>query len=420
MNCSELHGVVGVGPSVVWLTVLMLLWFVTLLLVAFLGGSARRRPLMFLFLFASGAATLTGYSVRRALDVTTGVPDGSILAGHVLAILAMVAALESAALLTGVTSATRRALRVGQSLLALDGILLVALFLAIPRSLDHPDFGCWQARSLVVLTYQLLYQGALATSLVVEIVLFRPRIRSVGAPLLRNALRMLIGGFVVGSAYVGVRVWYLFTHAFGLPYPLDGRFGFVPVVLLEAGLGMLGLAACIIGAHRLGRFIGRLSQYHRLRPLWELLSQIAPGHVLGVTRSRWADLVGVPGAQRRLYRRAIEIRDAQWELAGFVSPAMTECATTALRNVQRPPDEDLDLTLEALRLEIACRAKSAGLPHAGPPDSGSWSGGADLDSEARALLLIQRLRKDPWVQATAGAIVEGEGDVAASPTPERA
>src|SRR5512139_3945681 len=208
MICSDLHGDVGVGHSRVWLAILIGLWLVTLLLVALLGSSSRRRPLAFLFLFASGAATITGYGVRHALDTMTGIPDGSILAGHLLAVLALAAMLESVALLTGMTSDARRMLRAGQALLALDGALLVALFLVIPRRLDHPDFGCWHARSFVVLAYETLYQAALGTGLVVDVVLFRPRLRSVSKSLLRNALRMLIGGFVVGLAYVAVRVWY--------------------------------------------------------------------------------------------------------------------------------------------------------------------------------------------------------------------
>ena len=414
MICSELNGTVGVGPSTVWLAVLTVLWLVTLLLVAFFGGSSRRRPLALFFLFATGAATISGYGVRRALDAATGIPDVSILTGHVLGVLALVAMLESAALLTGVTSDTRRMLRAGQSLVVLDGVLLVALFLVIPRRLDHPDFGCWHARSYVVFTYELLYQAAFATGLIVDMVLFRPRLRSVGKPVFRNALRMLIGGFVVGLAYVAVRVWYLVTHVLGLPYPLDGRYGFVPVVLLEAGLGLFGLGALTIGVHRIGRFLGRLIRYHRLGPLWKLLAQAAPGHVLGASRSRWADLFDFTGAERRLYRRVIEIRDAQWELIGFSSPAMTDSAASALSNVRRPPGKDIDLTMEALRLEIARRAKAAGLPHGGPPDSAPWFGQADLDIEARALLHIQALRKDPWLQATAGAIVEGEGAAATS------
>jgi hypothetical protein len=79
----------------------------------------------------------------------------------------------------------------------------------------------------------------------------------------------------------------------------------------------------------------------------------------------------------------------------------------------RPPGEDRALTLEVLTLEIARQAKLAGLPRAGSQESGSWSGGADLDAEARVLLAVQRLRNDPWVAATAGSIVHGERGVAA-------
>src|SRR5690349_5524728 len=65
------------------------------------------------------------------------------------------------------------------------------------------------------------------------------------------------------------------------------------------------------------------------------------------------DLVRVRGVEGRLYRRTIEIRDAQWELAGFVSTAMAE----AVQDID-PGDQ-----AEALLLKVALRAKLAGLPH---------------------------------------------------------
>jgi len=76
----------------------------------------------------------------------------------------------------------------------------------------------------------------------------------------------------------------------------------------------------------------------------------------------------------------------------------------------RSPGDNAGLALEALILEIARRAKLAGLPHAGPQDNAQWSGDPDLDTEARALLAVQRLRDNTWVQTTAAFIVRAEHD----------
>ncbi|GAA2052381.1 hypothetical protein GCM10009839_69690 [Catenulispora yoronensis] len=408
MTCSEPVGEVGVGLSLVWLSILAVLWLVTLLLAAFPGRSPRRRPIALLFLFVSGAATLGGYGVRRWLDKATGLPDGAILAGHILGVAGVLTVLELVASLSRTTGAKQRILRTAQSLLLVDIILLVALFAAIPRQLDHPDFGCWHAQSVLVVSYEVLYQAALGTGLTVAIVLFRTRVRTVSKPLLRNASYMIISGFAVGLSYVAVRCLYLVTHAFALPYPFAGRFSFVPAVLLELMLGLFGLGTFILGFYRIGVFLRRLFRYHRLRPLWTLLDQAAPGYVLGPVRSTWADRLDIRGAEHRLYRRAIEIRDAQWELSKFSSPAMTERTIRETQNARHTPGHNAHLLSETLDLETARRAKLAGLPRTDTrpsQDSVTWSGGIDLDSESRALLAIQRLRQDPWVQETAEAIV---------------
>jgi hypothetical protein len=408
MICSKFSGEVG-GPSSTWLSILMVLWLITLVLVVFWDHSRRRRPLVVLFLFVSAAATLTGYDVRHTVDMATGIPDGSILAVHLLAMLGVVTMMEAATALTDrgdAGDAVRRRPSAGQALVVVDMICMAALFAVIPRRLDHPDFGCWQARSLIVVTYQLLYQAALGTGLVVAIATFRPHTRTAGKRLLRNALRLLTAGFVMGLAYVVVRCWFVVAHGLSLPYLLEGTP--YPAVILEISLVLVSLGVLIPVVYRTGLFLRRLVRYHRLRPVWVLLDQAAPGHVLGVVRAPLADLVALRGIERRLYRRAIEIRDAQWELAGFVSQPMAESAIAALRDAQPPPVGDVGLGLEALGLEVACRAKLAGLPCVNSQDSASWSGDADLDSETRGLLALQRLREDPWTQATAESIVHGE------------
>ncbi|MFJ9694030.1 MAB_1171c family putative transporter [Kitasatospora sp. NPDC101183] len=400
MTCSDPTGVAQAGPDPVWLAILAGLWFAALLLAARFARSPRRRPAALLLLFVSGAVTLTGYATRRSFDAATGVPDGAILAGHLLGVAAVAAVLELAAALTGATAPARRRLRTAQLLLAVGALGLVVLFVPVPRALDHPDFGCWESSSPLVVAYQLLYQACLATGLVVAGLLVRPRVRTVGTRLHRGALRMVVAGCLAGLAYVVVRCWYLLAYGFDLPYPLTGGLpGTVPVLLLESALVLFGVGLLAPAAYRATVFLRRLVRYHRLRPLWVLLGGAAPGHVLGPVHPRWADLLDLRGVERRLYRRTIEIRDAQWELAGYVSPAMAEAA------VGPPSSEDALLATEALHLELALRARSAGLPCTDAREAAAWTGGADLDAEAGALLALQRLRAEPWVQAAAGGVL---------------
>ncbi|MFE6049314.1 MAB_1171c family putative transporter [Kitasatospora sp. NPDC056446] len=410
MICSDLTGSIDAQPDPVWPAILAGLWLTALPAVARFSRSPRRRPAALLLLSVSGAATLSGYGMRRSLDAATGIPDGSILAGHLLGVAGVAAVLELAAALTGAGAPTRRGLRAAQLLLAVGAFSLTALFVPVPRELDHPDFGCWQASSPLVVTYELLYQACLATGLAVAGSLVRPRVRTAGTRLHRGALRLIVGGCATGLAYVAVRCWYLLAHGFALPYPLSGPYlGTVPVLLLESALALFGSGLLIPAAYRSAVFLRRLVRYHRLRPLWALLDRAAPGHVLGRARSPLAEVLDVRGIERKLYRRTIEIRDAQWELAGYVSPAMADAAATGLRATRRPPGTDTrpatEAVLEAVLLELALRAKPAGLPCTGAPESAPWTGEADLDTEARALLTLRRLRDDPWVRGAAESVL---------------
>jgi hypothetical protein len=87
---------------------------------------------------------------------------------------------------------------------------------------------------------------------------------------------------------------------------------------------------------------------------------------------------------------------------------MAEAAV--LRNAGMFPGGNVDVMMEALLLEIARRAKRAGLPHIDTSDAAHWSGGPDLDTEARALLALHRCRSDDPVQAAAESIVRDEGE----------
>lgn len=418
MPCSDLTGTVGANPNPVWIAILAAQWLVTLPLAATLGRSPRRRPIALLFLVVSAASTLTGYDIRRWADVTTGIPDLSIMVGDVLVVVAVLAILDLVAVMTRPDSTTRRRFLVAKVLLAGSALCLIALFCVIPRRLDHPDFGCWQPRSTFVIGYQLLFQACLGTGFLAAGMLVRPRVRTAGSRLIRAALRVLLVGLACGLAYVAQRCWYVIAHGFALPYPLEGpRYGIVPVVLLESALALTAIGALVPALYRTGLFLRRLTYHHRLRPLWTVLAEAAPENVLGEPLSPLADVLRVRGVEGRLYRRTIEIRDAQWELAGFVSPAMAEAATVALHEAGPRPEDDASLATQALLLEIARGAKLAKLPHAGAPDSAPWSGGADLDTEARTLLAVHRYRTDGRVQAIARSVIQDEHERMASATP---
>ncbi|MCS7480668.1 MAB_1171c family putative transporter [Umezawaea endophytica] len=403
MTCSDLTGTAGVAPSPLWIASIAVLWLVTLRLLVSKRRTPRRRSIAFTFLFVTLAATISGYSARRAFDAAIGVPDLSILVGHVFAVLAVVACLRLVVVVVEAGETGWRLLRGARWVLASALAGMAVLFVLIPRRADHFDFGCWEARSPLVVVYHLLFQVCLGTGFAAAVVLFGSRrLTAVGAWFKASAL-LIAAGCCFGVAYVGVRVWYVVAHGFDLPYPLEGPVrGLVPLVLLESTIVLLGVGALIPQALRVGGLVGRLVRFHRLRALWEALSDAAPGNVLGPVPTRLADLVSVVAIERRLYRRVIEIRDAQWELNGFVSAAMVE---DARRAVESHRAAEPDLALEALLLEVARQAKAGGLPHAGGDHVSSWSGEADLDEEARRLLVIQHVLAGPWAREASAAVM---------------
>ncbi|HWO60045.1 MAG TPA: MAB_1171c family putative transporter [Umezawaea sp.] len=403
MTCSDLTGTAGVAPSPLWIASIAVLWLVAVRLLVSKRRTPQRRAIAFTFLFVTLAATISGHSARRAFDAAIGIPDLSILVGHVFAVLAVVACLELLAVVAEAGETRRRLLRGARSVLASALAGMAVLFVLIPRQADHFDFGCWEARSPLVVVYQLLFQVCLATGFAAAVVLFGSRrLTAVGAWFKASAF-LIAAGCCFGVGYVGIRMWYVVAHGFDLPYPLEGPvYGLVPLVLLESTMVLLGVGALIPQAMRAGRLVGRLVRFHGLRSLWQTLSEAAPGNVLGPVPTRTADLLSVVAIERRLYRRVIEIRDAQWELNGFVSAAMVEDARRAVD--ESGPDEP-DLALEALLLEVARRAKEGGLPHAGGDHGSSWSGEADLDEEARRLLAIQRVFAGPWVREASARLM---------------
>jgi hypothetical protein len=403
MTCSDLTGTAGVAPSPTWIVSIAVLWLVTFRLLISKRRTPQRRAIAVTFLFVTLAATISGYSARRAFDTTVGIPDLSILVGHVFAVLAVMACLGLVAVVVEAGETNRRLLRGARSVLASALTGMAVLFVLIPRRADHFDFGCWEARSPLVVAYQLLFQVCLGTGFGAAVVLFGSRrLTAVGVWFKASAF-LIAAGCCFGVGYVGVRTWYVVAHGLDLPYPLEGPvYGLVPLVLLESTMVLLGVGALIPQAMRAGGWVGRLVRFHRLRTLWETLSDAAPGNVLGPVPTRLADLVSVVAVERRLYRRVIEVRDAQWELNGFVSASMVE---DARRAVDASRAAEPDLALEALLLEVARQAKRDGLPHAGGDHASSWSGEADLDEEARRLLAIQRVFAGPWVREVSARVM---------------
>jgi hypothetical protein len=97
--------------------------------------------------------------------------------------------------------------------------------------------------------------------------------------------------------------------------------------LLAAMLLLFAAGAALPALGGLQRWLAHYLALQRLRPLWASLVASVPHVVLGDPPGRVADLLTVRGVDLRLYRRIIEIRDAQWEL-GLAHAAPAEADTS--------------------------------------------------------------------------------------------
>lgn len=138
-------------------------------------------------------------------------------------------------------------------------------------------------------------------------------------------------------------------------------------------LALLGWTMPSFGP-RLGglrRWVANYRAYQRLRPLWWALYRAVPAIALTPPSSRLADLVPGRNLEYRLYRRVIEIRDAQLALR----PAG---GTAALQDVRHPSGTAPSAVEEARRLAAALEARRRPRPpHQGGPPAPVTVGGPD-------------------------------------------
>ena len=152
---------------------------------------------------------------------------------------------------------------------------------------------------------------------------------------------------------------------------------------------------------------------HRLYRLWHTLQLAVPDVVPGAPPSRMADVTNVLQVRLRLYRRVIEIRDAQSELATFVGESTISAAHAFVGR--------LGLTGESAEVAVEACWTAAGLRFKSERPVGSggtfaFAGNAavpDLDSDVESLLRVRSYYFSP-------AIPEFVGPLSAAERPGRA
>lgn len=376
--------------------VLSVMWLVVLWRLPGLWSTPQRRIGTIVLLAVTASATTLHLDIRPVVDRFVGVPDLTILLGHVLALVTIMATLELGALVIDADRARRSPLRRSQIALTVAMVCLCVLFPVLPRRFEQPDFGTSRGDDIKVFAYLTIFQVCLAIGMATGRSFLGTHWRSAQPGPLRTALKLLWLGSTLILGYVLGRSWAILTQGFGLDTPVDDVIRVTARYLLQGALLLAGVSGLIPLVHRLRRLARRQADYRRLRGLWTTLTLAAPATVLRPPPHPLVTLLSIRSTELLLYRRAVEIRDAQVELAGRVPAKLRDAIKTAL------PEGD-ELSLDACVLLIALELDHA---QATTSDSDvlSWSSAVDLDGEVASLVALASRIRDPVVTGVAAQV----------------
>ncbi|HEX8867033.1 MAG TPA: MAB_1171c family putative transporter, partial [Lentzea sp.] len=335
------------------------------------------------FLCFAVSSTIVVRQLRYAFDQFTGVPDLALMIGNLTGLAGIAFVLQFGLMAVG-TSA--RLVTAGRYVLAVAAPVMVAMFLLVPRRLDEPDFAYFHPDHPATIIYHLVDITVMCAGVVAGALLLYPLWRRRASGPLRVALFLLWLGCLSLIVYSGCRYWYVLWYGFGFVprftrYETYGQF---TEMALYLGMLLAVLGGLIQAGLSTARWLRRWRGYRQLGPLWTELVAAVPSVVLERAGG---------SLELRLYRRTVEIRDAQLELAGRVSPDTRACAGMVLEDagVTDP------LALDACVLRIGLASPEA----LHPAETSAWSPASTLDDELAALLALSRELRSPAVVAAA-------------------
>ncbi|GIJ80410.1 hypothetical protein Xph01_48420 [Micromonospora phaseoli] len=208
-------------------------------------------------------------------------------------------------------------------------VTLVALAMTVLLTSAHTEnvtnFVERYATSTPIGIYQLLYLSCLAMA-VVDLIHLSIRYSRHVAPMLRTGLRMVATGGVVYALHTAYKMALITSAWLGRRLPGDESTIATTLAALGGILIAGGTTLPVWGPRALApwRLLRQYRSYRRLAPLWRELSDAVPEVMLSQPEA-----VAEPAPWTmdiRLYRRVIEIRDAQLLLQPYSDPEAVDAA----------------------------------------------------------------------------------------------
>ncbi|GGM32312.1 MAB_1171c family putative transporter [Micromonospora yangpuensis] len=211
---------------------------------------------------------------------------------------------------------TRRWLR-RHTVLLVGTVLLMGALLAGADTAFTLNFVNAYSRDPLVVGYLVVFFSYIALCLVTFITSVGGYLRHVTEPVLRTGLALVVTGAALGivwAAWSGVRpvVTLVTGRSLATTLPIGSTLGSICMLLWLIGATLTAWGDRITAPLRWLRAVRRL---RRIDPLWRALRAALPQITLN-TSGGWP----LPGAEFALYRRVIEVRDAQLTLRSYAHP----------------------------------------------------------------------------------------------------
>ncbi|MET8041411.1 MAB_1171c family putative transporter [Micromonospora sp. NPDC005215] len=404
------------GADLIEIVAIGALWLVLAIQV----GRSRQSPRdTWAFLLQAGlavAATLNLAAVSRVIDATTGLVDLSVLVKNMAGLtVAYLASGLAAAIATTTTTTPATGYRPRAGLLLPVGAVIgmCFLFAAAPHHPGGDDFVTESAKSPYTVWYGILYQSAIVSAVVRALLtIWKLALTRSGSRGNWSVVVTALGGSVL-LVYILNRIAFILSHAAHIEILSGPGYVFFSKSLFGVGLTLLAIGSAVPVSRPARRYIRDIMRLHRLYRMWHTLQLAVPDVVLGAPPSRIADVTNVLQVRLRLYRRVIEIRDAQSELATFVG-ASTVSAAQAFVERLGLTGESAEAAIEACWTAAGLRFKSERSVESGGTfersvESGgifAFAGSAavpDLDSDVESLLRVRSFYFSPAIRKFVGS-----------------
>lgn len=379
--------------------------------------STSRRYLVAAMVAFALAVAVTSPASLRAAAWAAPAHDGVRLLGNALAMTASFCLVGVHNYATARAAARRRTAIAAAALAGCVTAMTVQL--AAAGTGCAPEFAAACGRDPHVVAYLAIYLSYISWGLAVfaRLVLRYARSRDTD-PLLRSGFRVVLAAAAVSLAWVawkaaGIAV----LAATGRPLPHQAETA-EALAVIAVGTGAAGATVTAwwpaVRNVPVRWKVRRAAR--RLAPLWERVVEEVPQ--VRLDEPDESRMTRVERAEYRLYRRTLEIRDAQLALRPYVPPGIRAWAMATAENRCLDP-VSRDVLVEAAELGAALDAHRAGQRHH-PGDAEvvvvqHSSATPDLLAEARWLIRVgSALHSDPDIAALRRATGEN-GPAGAAP-----